>query len=33
MPCPDCNEPRDGQRPDMGDDFVPAFERDKGPIH
>ena len=33
MPCPDCNEPRNDERPAMGGDFVPAFDRDKGPIH
>jgi hypothetical protein len=33
MPCPDCNEPHDGERPVMGDDFTPAFDRDQGPVH
>jgi len=33
MPCPDCNELHEGERPDMGDDFIPAFDRDGGPIH
>ena len=33
MPCPDCNRPHDGERPSMGDDFVPAFDRDKGLVH
>jgi hypothetical protein len=33
MPCPDCNEPHDGERPAVGDDFVPAFDRDKGSIN
>jgi hypothetical protein len=30
---PDCNEPHGGERPDMGEDFVPALDRDKGPVH
>ena len=30
MPCPDCNERHDGERPAMSDDFIPAFDRDKG---
>jgi hypothetical protein len=33
MPCPDCNEPDDAERPAMGDDFTPVFDRDKGPVH
>ena len=33
MPCPDCNEPREGERPAMSADFIPAFDQDKGPIH
>jgi hypothetical protein len=33
MPCPDCNEPYEDERPDMDPDFVPAFDRDEGPIH
>jgi hypothetical protein len=33
MPCPDCNEPHEGERPTIGDDFIPAFDRDKGPVH
>jgi hypothetical protein len=33
MPFPDCNEPHASERPAMGDDFVPAFDRDKGPVH
>jgi hypothetical protein len=33
MPCPDCNEPGEGERPAMSDDFIPAFDRDKGPVH
>jgi hypothetical protein len=33
MPCPVCNEPHDGERPYMGDDFVPAVDRDKGLVH
>jgi len=33
MPCPGCNEPHEGERPDMEDNFIPAFDRDKGSIH
>jgi hypothetical protein len=33
MPCPVCNEPHDGERPAMGDDYVPAVDRDKGLVH
>jgi hypothetical protein len=33
MPCPDYNEAHDGERPAMSDDFIPAFDRDKGPVH
>jgi hypothetical protein len=32
MPCPDCNAVK-GERPKMSADFVPALDRDKGPIH
>jgi hypothetical protein len=30
---PRLHEPRDGERPALDGDFVPAFDRDKGPIH
>jgi hypothetical protein len=33
MPCPDCNHPKDGERPLMSADFIPALDRDKGPVY
>jgi hypothetical protein len=33
MPCPDCNELHDGERPAMAADFTPAFDRHKGAVH
>jgi hypothetical protein len=33
MPCPDCNEPKAGERPVLPADFTPTFDSNKGPIH
>ena len=33
MPCPDCNHTQNGERPLMSADFIPALDRDKGPVH
>jgi hypothetical protein len=32
MPCLECNQPKEGERPRMPADFIPALDRDKGPI-
>jgi hypothetical protein len=31
--CRVLTEPHEGERPAIGDDFIPAFDRDKGPVH
>ena len=33
MPCRVCNQPATGERPRMPADFVPQFDRDRGPVH
>jgi hypothetical protein len=32
MPCPVCNEPKEGEQPAVPADFIPQLDRDKGPI-
>lgn len=32
-PCPACNQAKHGERPKMEGDFIPALDRDKGPVH